>query len=90
MTNKSRPVVSAVSDDEFEGRFPYEKAAIDRFIDVCYKGNLVCSHCGTRVSIYGERERLKVFHRSKCNDSFSPIKGTILERLILKYGSGLK
>jgi ribosomal protein L37AE/L43A len=80
MTNKSKPAARAMSDDEFDSRFPYEKAAIDWFIDVRYKDKLVCPHCGTRVSIYRERERLKVFHCSECNNSFSPIKGTIFEK----------
>jgi ribosomal protein L37AE/L43A len=80
MTNKSERAVSSMSDDEFDARFPDEKAAVDWFIDIRYKGNLVCPHCGTRVSIYRERERLKVFHCSQCNNSFSPIKGTIFEK----------
>ena len=45
-----------------------------------YKGNLVCPHCGAIISIYRERERLKVFHCYSCNNSFSPIKGTIFEK----------
>jgi transposase-like protein len=80
MTNKSERAVSAMSDDEFEERFPNEKAAIDWFIDMRYKGNLACPHCGTKISIYRERDRLKVFHCSHCNNSFSPIKGTIFEK----------
>jgi transposase-like protein len=79
MTNKSEMAVSAMSDDEFDERFPNEKAAIDWFIDMRYKGNLVCPHCGATIYIYRERERLKVFHCSNCNNSFSPIKGTIFE-----------
>jgi ribosomal protein L37AE/L43A len=67
-----------MSDDEFDSRFPDEKAAIDWFIYTRYKGNLVCPHCGKTVSIY--RKRLKVFHCSHCNNSFSPIKGTIFEK----------
>jgi DNA-directed RNA polymerase subunit RPC12/RpoP len=62
MTNKSERAVSAMSDDEFDERFPDEKAAIDWFIDMRYKGSLVCPHCGTKISIYRERKRLKVFH----------------------------
>jgi hypothetical protein len=61
MTNKSERAVSAMSDDEFDERFPNEKAAIDWFIDMRYKGNLVCPHCGTKISIYRERKRLKEF-----------------------------
>jgi ribosomal protein L37AE/L43A len=80
MTNKSERAVSAMSDDEFDSRFPNEKAAIDWFIDIRYKGNLVCPHCEKTISIYRERKRLKVFHCSYCNNSFSPIKGTIFEK----------
>jgi transposase-like protein len=80
MTNKSERAVSAMSDDEFDSRFPNEKTAIDWFIDMRYNGNLVCPHCGATVSIYRERARLKVFHCSQCNNSFSPIKGTIFEK----------
>jgi transposase-like protein len=69
-----------MSDDEFGSRFPDEKAAIDWFIDMRYNGNLVCPHCGATVSIYRERGRLKVFHCSACNNSFSPLKGTIFEK----------
>jgi transposase-like protein len=80
MTNKSERAVSAMSDKRFEKRFPNEKAAIDWFIDMRYKGKLVCPHCGATIYIYRERERLKVFHCSKCNNSFSPLKGTIFEK----------
>jgi transposase-like protein len=80
MTNKSKKAVSAMSDDEFDSRFPNEKAAIDWFINMRYKGNLVCPRCESTVSICRERERLKVFHCSHCNYSFSPIKGTIFEK----------
>jgi transposase-like protein len=80
MTNKSKRAVSAMSDKEFEEKFPSEKAAIDWFIDIRYKGNLVCPHCGATISIYRERARLKVFHCAQCNNSFSPIKGTIFEK----------
>jgi ribosomal protein L37AE/L43A len=72
-------------------RGPYnEKAAIDWFIDMRYKGNLVCPHCGTSISIYRERKRLKVFHCSHCNNFFSPIKDTIFEKTHIDIRSGLK
>jgi transposase-like protein len=90
MTNKSERAASAMSDDEFESRFPNEKAAIDWFIDMRYKGNLVCPHCGSTVSIYRERKRLKVFHCSNCNNSFSPIKGTIFEKTHIKIRKWFK
>jgi transposase-like protein len=79
-----------MSDDEFDERFPDEKAAIDWFIDMRYKGNLVCPHCGTKISIYRERKRLKVFHCSHCNNSFSPIKGTIFEKTHIKIKDWFK
>jgi transposase-like protein len=86
MTNKSERAVSAMSDK----KFPNEKAAIDWFIDIRYKGNLVCPHCGTKISIYRERKRLKVFHCSHCNNSFSPIKGTIFEKTHIKIKDWFK
>ncbi|MDR1230569.1 MAG: transposase, partial [Spirochaetaceae bacterium] len=69
-----------MSEIEFNRRFPNEKAAVDWLIDIRYNGNPVCPHCGATVSIYRERERLKVFHCSECNNSFSPIKETIFEK----------
>jgi transposase-like protein len=80
MKVKRERAKSAMSDDEFDEKFPDEKAAIDYFLDIRYKGNLVCPHCGSTVSIYRERERLKVFHCSACNNSFSPFKDTIFEK----------
>jgi hypothetical protein len=80
MTNKSERAVSAMSDDEFDSRFPDEKAAVDWFINMCNEGNLICPHCEEEISIYRERKRLKVFHCFNCNNSFSPIKGTIFEK----------
>jgi transposase-like protein len=56
------------------------KAAIDHFINIRYKGNLVCPHCGSTINIYRERERLKVFHCSNRDNSFSPFTGTIFEK----------
>jgi ribosomal protein L37AE/L43A len=82
--NKSERAVSAMSDDEFDSRFPDEKAAVDWFIYTRYKGNLVCPHCGKTANIYRERKRLKVFHCSICNNLFSPIKGTIFEKTHIK------
>jgi ribosomal protein L37AE/L43A len=90
MTNKSERAVSSMSDDEFDSRFPDEKAAVDWFIYTRYKGNLVCPHCGATVSIYRERERLKVFHCSACNNSFSPLKGTIFEKTHIKIRKWFK
>jgi hypothetical protein len=84
MTNKSRRAVSAMSEPEFNRRFPNEKAAVDWLIDIRYNGNLVCPHCGAKANIYRERERLKVFHCFKCNNSFSPIKGTIFQKTHIK------
>jgi transposase-like protein len=80
VTDKSERAASAMPDDEFDRRFPDEKAAIDWFIDMRYRGTLVCPHCGKTVNIYRERGRLKVFHCYNCNYSFSPIKGTIFEK----------
>ena len=82
-----------MSDEEFKDRFPDEKAAIDWFIAIRYKGNPVCPHCGTTISIYRERARLKVFHCSQCDNSFSPIQGTIFEKThieILKWFQAIR
>jgi hypothetical protein len=46
MTNKSKKAVTAMTFFQFEKKFPNEKAAIDYFLDICYKGNMTCPHCG--------------------------------------------
>jgi transposase-like protein len=61
-------------------KFPNEKAAIDYFLDLRYKGNLTCPHCGTAVSIYRYRERPKFFQCSNCHNTFSPFKDTIFAK----------
>ena len=80
MTNKSIKAVSAISVPQFWKRFPDEKAAIDYFLDIRYKGNLTCPHCGATVSIYRYRERPKFFQCSTCNNTFSPFKDTIFKK----------
>ncbi len=40
MKVKRERAKSAMSDDEFDEKFPDEKAAIDYFLDIRYKGNL--------------------------------------------------
>lgn len=35
-------------DDEFDSGFPDEKAAVDWFMYIRYKGSLVCLHCDAR------------------------------------------
>jgi transposase-like protein len=64
---------------DFNKRFPTEKAAIDHFVEVRYKGMLTCPHCGAIVKVYRYRERAKVCHCKNCNDSFSPFTNTIFE-----------
>jgi transposase-like protein len=72
--------LSSMSDIEFDTKFPNEKTAIDHFLHIRYNGNMSCPHCGSKIQIYRERKRLKVFHCSICNNSFSPIKDTIFEK----------
>ncbi len=87
---KFEKALSAMSDDEFDERFPDEKAAIDHFLDIRYKGSLACPHCGAAVSIYRERKRLKVFHCINCDNTFSPFVGTIFEKTHIKIKKWFK
>jgi predicted RNA-binding Zn-ribbon protein involved in translation (DUF1610 family) len=86
MTNKSKPAVSAMSDNEFTAKFPDDKAAIDHFLAIHYKGdNITCPHCGEIIiNIYRYRERPKFFQCSNRNNTFSPFKGTIFEKTHIK------
>ena len=72
--------VSSMTETEFHDRFPNEQAAIDHFLSIRYKGKPACPHCKSEALVYRESKRLKVFHCSACNNSFSPFKGTIFER----------
>jgi transposase-like protein len=87
---KFKKALSAMPDDEFDGKFPDEKAAIDHFLDIRYKGNLTCPRCGAAVSIYRERKRLKVFHCISCENTFSPFAGTIFEKTHIKIRKWFK
>ncbi|MDR2491376.1 MAG: hypothetical protein LBD20_08250 [Spirochaetaceae bacterium] len=42
MTNKSEKAVTAMTLPQFLKKFPDEKAAIDYFLDIRYKGNMTC------------------------------------------------
>ena len=79
MTNQSVKAASAMSLRQFLKKFPDEKAATDYFLDIRYKGNLSCPHCGATVSIYRYRERPKFFQCPICNNIFSPFKDTIAD-----------
>jgi transposase-like protein len=65
---------------EFNQKFPTEKAAIDYFLKIRYKGTLTCPHCGAKVKVYRYRKRAKVCHCKNCNNSFSPFTNTIFEK----------
>ncbi len=65
---------------QFEQKFPDEKAAIDYFLDIRYKGELTCPHCGAKVSIYRYRDRPKFFQCYHCNNTFSPFKDTVFAK----------
>jgi transposase-like protein len=80
MTNKSEKAVSAMSLPQYLKKFPNEKAAIDYFLDLRYKGNLTCPHCGAAASIYQYRERPKFFQCSNCHNTLSPFKDTIFAK----------
>ncbi|MDR2490617.1 MAG: transposase [Spirochaetaceae bacterium] len=80
MTNKSERAVTAMTFFQFEQKFPNEKAAIDHFLDIRYKGNMTCPHCGAVVNIYRYRDRPKFFQCSTCNNTFSPFKDTIFKK----------
>jgi hypothetical protein len=80
MANKSERAAGAMPEPGFNKRFPEEKAAAGRLVDIRYDGGPVCPRCGAKANIRGERERLKVFRCSGRNNSFSPVKGTIFEK----------
>jgi transposase-like protein len=80
MTNKSERAVTAMTFFQFEQKLPNEKAAIDYFLDIRYKSNMTCPHCGAVVSIYRYRDRPKFFQCATCNNTFSPFKDTIFAK----------
>jgi transposase-like protein len=71
---------SGMTFKELTRLFPTEKAAIDYFFQIRYKGVLTCPHCGSTVSVYRYRYRNKVCHCHFCNNSFSPFSNTIFEK----------
>jgi hypothetical protein len=80
MTNRSEKAVTAMTFFQFQDKFPDEKAAIDYFLDIRYKGELTWPYCGAKVSIYRYRDRPKFFQRSDCNNTFSPFKDTVFAK----------
>jgi hypothetical protein len=55
---------------EFNEKFPAEKAAIDYFYHVRYKGKLTCPHCGVNVNVY-RTSRRKVSTCHNWDNTFS-------------------
>ena len=63
---------------QLQKKFPNEKAVIDYFVNVRYRGVPHCSHCAS-VSVYHRQDSPKKFQCMDCNNSFSIFKGTIFE-----------
>jgi len=63
---------------EFNKKFPTELACIKHFIEVRYKGNIGCRHCGS-TKVYHRLDTPKVFQCADCHNHFSIFKDTIFE-----------
>jgi transposase-like protein len=64
---------------EFIERFSTEKAVIDHFLKIRYKGTVKCNHCQSEA-VYQRRKYPKVFDCKDCKNTFSPFKDTIFEK----------
>jgi transposase-like protein len=63
---------------EFQKKFANEENIIDYYIQLRYKGQPCCHHCGS-IQVYHKKDRLKIFHCPSCKNTFSIFKGTIFE-----------
>lgn len=63
---------------EFQEKFPTEEAIIQHFINIRYKGEACCNHCGS-VKVRRRSKKPKVFSCSDCRNDFSIFKDTMFE-----------
>lgn len=63
---------------QFLEKFPTEKACINHFIEIRYKGDHYCHHCAS-TKVYHLHTEPKLFRCGDCDNSFSIFKNTIFE-----------
>jgi len=79
--------------DQFNSKFPTEKAAINYFIKFAYDDILTCPHCGATDKVYRCHTTKKLCQCKSCNNSFSPLKNTIFRKSktsLLKWFSAMR
>jgi transposase-like protein len=64
---------------DFIEKFSTEKAVIDHFLKIRYKGKVKCNHCQSE-KVYQRSKNLKIFDCNECGNTFSPFKDTIFEK----------
>jgi hypothetical protein len=90
MTNKSERAVSTMSDEEFDERFPDEKAAIDWFIDMRYRA-IWFVPIVEQVSVFtGKEKDLKFSIVPTVTIPSRQSKALFLKNPILIYANGLE
>jgi hypothetical protein len=80
MTNKSERAVSAMLEPGFNKRFPDEKAAAGRLVDIRYNGGPVCPYCGVKANIHREGKDSKFSIVPNATIHFPRSKGQFLKK----------